>query len=125
MIIYVAGYISLSLIKNIFCEFCTIALNRDRVTSAYLDEISIGVLKTRTSSLSNYSQFPFSVLEVSESIILDVDVPSRIFTQSVLDSLSSKWDHSFVCSNHSNFVCQKASSIIINCFFKNLARDTG
>ncbi len=69
VIIYVAGYISLSLIRHIECELCTISLNNGPVSSAYLDESSKGGLKYPTSSLSNYVQSAFSVLNFLEKRI--------------------------------------------------------
>ena len=37
VITFVSGYISRSLLKNIDCEACKIALSNDPVTSAYID----------------------------------------------------------------------------------------
>ena len=57
-----SGYKSLSLVRYIECERCTISLNNDLVSSAYLDESNKGGLKYPNSSMSNYVQSAFSVL---------------------------------------------------------------
>ena len=37
--------------------------------------------------------------------------------------MSSGWDDSFVCPQHSLIGRQKVNSIVSNCFLRNLARD--
>ena len=56
-------------------------------------------------------------------MILGSDLPSKPLAQFVLYHLSSEWDDSFVCMNHSIIGRQKVNSIISNCFLKNLAKD--
>ena len=45
VITFLSGYISRSLLKNIDCEECKIALGLDPVSSSYLDEYNKGGLK--------------------------------------------------------------------------------
>ena len=75
------------------------------------------------SSLINYTQCAFSILDHFEQRILQLDFPSKVLAQRILDHLSSGWDDSFVCVNHSMIGRQEVNSIISICFFKNLARD--
>ena len=122
VITFLSGYISRSLLKTIDREDCKIALNFDPVSSSYLDEYNKGGLKLPTSSLNN-TQCAFSTLEYLEQIILESEIPSKVLAQSILDCLSSDWDDSFVCPQHSLIGRQKVNSIVSNCYFKNLARD--
>ena len=46
VITFLSGYISRSLLKNIDCEECKIALGLDPVSSSYLDEYNKGGLHT-------------------------------------------------------------------------------
>ena len=123
VITFLSGYISRSLLKNIDCEECKRALNIDPVSSSYLDDLNKGGLKLPTSSLNNYTQCAFSILDYLKQRILELEIPSKVVTQSILDRLSSEWDDSFVCPEHSLNGRHKVNSIISNCFLKNLARD--
>ena len=123
VITFLSGYISRSLLKSTDCEECKRALNIDPVTSSYLDDLNKGGLKIPTSSLNNYTQCAFSILDYLEQRILELEIPSKVVTQSILDKLSSEWDDSFVCPEHSSHGRHKVNSIISNCFLKNLARD--
>ena len=120
---FVSGYISRSLLESIDCEECKIALTNDPVSSTYLDDYNRGGLKIPTSALNSYTQCAFSILNHLEQRILEVDVPSKVLAQSILNQLSSEWDDSFVCHDHSMVGRQKVNSIISNCYLKNLARD--
>ena len=95
----------------------------DPVSSAYLDDHNKGGLKLLTSSLTSYTECAFSILDHLEERILEVDVPSKVLAQSILNHLSSEWNDSFVCPDHSMVGRQKVNSIISNCYMKNLARD--
>ena len=88
VITFISGYISRSLLKSIDCEVCRIALNNDPVSNAYLDDYNKGGLKLPTSSLTSYTQCAFSILDHLEERILEVDVPSKVLTQSILNHLS-------------------------------------
>ena len=54
---------------------------------------------------------------------LEVEVHSKVLGQSILNHLSSEWNNSFVCYDHSIVGRQKFNYIILNCYMKNLARD--
>ena len=123
VITFLSGAISRSLLKTIDCEECKIAPNFDPVSSSYLDEYNKWGLKLPTSSLNNYTQCAFFTLEYLEQIILESEIPSKVLAQSILDCLSSDWDDSFVCPQHSLIGRQKENSIVSNCYLKNLARD--
>ena len=109
IITFISGYLSRSLLKNIGCEDCKKALNSDPVSSAYLDGQNKGGLKLSTSSLNNYTQCSFPILDHFEQIILELDFPSKVLAQR---NLSSGWDNSFVCVDHSMIDLQRVNSII-------------
>ena len=123
MITFVSGYISRSLLNSLDCEECKIALTNDPVSSTYLDDYDRGGLEIPTSALNSYAQCAFSILDDLEQRILEVDVPSKVLAQSILNKLSSEWDDCFVCHDHSMVGRQKVNSIVSNCYLKNLARD--
>ena len=114
VITFLSGYISRSLLKNIDSEECKRALNMDPVSSSYQDDLNKGGLKLPTSSLNNYTQCAFSILDYLEQRILELEIPSKVVTQSILDRLSSEWDDSFVCPEHSLNGRHKVNSIISN-----------
>ena len=62
------------MLKSIDCEECKIALNSDPVSSSYLDEYNKGGLKLPTSSLNNYTQSAFSILDYLEQRILEQEI---------------------------------------------------
>ena len=71
----------------------------------------------------DYTQCAFSTREYLEQRILEVELPSKVLAQSILDCLSSDWDDSFICPQHSLIGRRKVNSIVSNCYLKNLARD--
>ena len=123
VITFLSGYISCSLLKSTDCEECKRALNIDPVSSSYLDDLNKGGLKLPTSALNNYTHCAFSFLDYLEQRILELVTPSKVVTQTILDELSSEWDDSFVCPEHSASGRHKVNSVISNCFLNNLARD--
>ena len=122
-ITFLSGYISRSLLKSTDCEESKRALNIDPVSSSYLDDLNKGGLKLPTSALNNYTQCAFYILDYLEQRILELVTPSKVVTQTILDELSSEWDDSFVCPEHSASGPHKVNSIISNCLLNNLARD--
>ena len=123
VITFVLGYISRSLINSLDCEECKIARTDDPVSSTYLDNYNRGGLEIPTSALNSYTQCAFFILDHLEQRILEVDVPSKVLAQSILNKLSSEWDDFFVGHNHSMVGRQKVNSIVSNCYSKNLAKD--
>ena len=123
MITFVSGYISRTLLNSLDCEECKIAFTNDPVSSSYLDDYNRGGLEIPTSALNSYTQCGFSILDHLEQRILEVDVPSKVLAQSILNKLSSEWDDCFVCHDHSMVGRQKFNSIESNCYLKNLDRD--
>ena len=113
---FLSGYISRSLLKSTDCEECRRALNIDPVSSSYLDDLNKGGLKLPTSALNNYTQCAFSILDYLEQRILELVTPSKVVTQTILDELSSEWDNTFVCPEHSASGRHKVNSIISNFF---------
>ena len=123
VIAVVSGYISRSLLNSLDCEECKIALTNDPMSCTYLDDYNRGGLEIPTSALNSYTQCAFSILDHLEQRILEVDVPSKVLAQSILNKLSSKWNYCFVCHGQSMVGRQKVNSIESNCYLKNLARD--
>ena len=114
---------SRSLLNSLDCEECKIALINDPVSSTYLDNYSRGGLEIPTTALNSYTRCAFSILDHLEQRILEVDVPSKVLAQIILNKLSSEWNDFFVCHDHSMVGRQKVNSIVSNCYLKNLARD--
>ena len=83
------------------CEECKIALTNYPVSSTYLDDYNRESLEIPTSALNSYTQCAFSILDHLEQFIFEVDVPSKVLAQSILNKLSSNLDNCFVFHDHS------------------------
>ena len=85
--VYIAGYITQSLIKDTSCDDCLHRLKEDQVTNSYLDTLNRGGLKLPSMSLHSYVQTAFCVIEKNQSAICISGFPFEVLACRILDSL--------------------------------------
>ena len=76
--VYIACYITQTLIKDTSCDDYLHRLKEDQVTNSYLDTLNRGGLKLPSMSLHSYVRTEFCVIEENQPAICSSGFPSKV-----------------------------------------------
>ena len=122
VIVYISGYISLSLAERLKCPDCSSSLQNNKVSSEYFNNLNQGGLTLPNTSLHHYVSSAFCMLEVSERHIRESGFPWKTLAQELLNFATDEWDTSFACTEHSMKSRELVNNIISNIYFNNLRK---
>ena len=122
IVVYLAGYISLSLSEHIQCPICLSSLNNNLVSSEYVSNINQGGLTLPCTSLQHYVLSAFCLLEVSEREIRSSSFPWKSLALALLSIAKVELDSTFACSCHSEKSKKLVNKITSNIYHNNLKK---
>ena len=122
VVVYIAGYISLSLSEPIQSPVCLSSLNNNLVSSEYVSNLNQGGLTLPCTSLQHYVLSTFCLLEVSERGIRSSSFPWKSLALALLSIATVEWDSTFACSCHSEKSKELVNKITSNIYFNNLRK---
>ena len=120
--VYISGYITHSLIKDISCADCLCRLKDDQVTNLYLNTLNRGGLNLPSKSLNSYVQTALCLIEEIQPTICSSGLPFSLLTCRILNSLCFNWATNFSCTAHKEHICKKVNCKVSNIFFLNLSK---
>ena len=83
--VYIAGYITHSLIKDISCADCLCRLKDDQVTNLYLNTLNRGGLNLPSKLLNSYVQTALCLIEKIQPTICSSGLPFSLLTCRILN----------------------------------------
>ena len=118
----ISGYISHKLLKDVSCLDCVNSLQQDPIQTQYLQDLDRGGLTLPSSSLNNFVESAFCVLEASETEIVQTEFPWKILSLRLLQEVSQSWDTAFACIIHTPQARKTVNRIIANIYYNNLRK---
>ena len=122
VVAYISGYISHKLLKDVSCLDCVNSLQQDPIQTQYLQDLDRGGLTLPSSSLNNFVESAFCVLEASETEIVQTEFPWKILSLRLLQEVSQSWDTAFACIIHTPQARKTVNRIIANIYYNNLRK---
>ena len=122
VVVYIAGYISLSLSEHIQCPVCLSSLNNNLVSSEYVSNLNQVGLTLPCTSLRHYVLSAFCLLEVSEREIRSSIFPWKSLALALLSIATVEWDYTSACSCHSEKTKEFFNKITSNIHFNSLRK---